>query len=67
MDPNATLRDIVDAHDDGDLDMLCDRILALWNWVQHDGFAPDFTTDTGRKALCILCRWANMGVVGDSC
>jgi hypothetical protein len=41
MDPNATLRDLLDAVASGDVDGMIEASLALADWLQRGGFPPD--------------------------
>ena len=41
MDPNATLRDMIDAIHDNDRFALVERAEDLANWIAHGGFVPD--------------------------
>ena len=41
MDPNATLRDMLDAIQDNDRFTLVERAEDLANWIAHGGWIPD--------------------------
>jgi hypothetical protein len=40
MDPNATLRDLTNAIEDGDYDDACDHADALLAWIRSGGLIP---------------------------
>lgn len=50
MDPDATLRDLLDALADHDQDTVRELSQALLNWIRNGGFPP---TTLGAKSLGI--------------
>jgi len=48
MDPDATLRDLLDALEEADWDSICELSRALLAWMKHNGFPP---TTLGSQAL----------------
>jgi hypothetical protein len=40
MDPNAALRDIIEAVAQGDRDALLEHLEALYDWLRNGGFMP---------------------------
>jgi len=46
MDPNATLRDLMDALDRGDRDDALLALLTLTTWLERGGFLPTPSKET---------------------
>ena len=40
MDPNATLRILLESIEDGDRDQTCQCLEDLLEWLEHGGFMP---------------------------
>lgn len=40
MDPNATMRILLEAIEEGDRDLTCQALEDLLDWLEHGGFMP---------------------------
>lgn len=56
MDPDAALRLIVEAIQDGDMAEAADHAFGLFNWLEGGGFMPDVSREALQALLSMLAE-----------
>lgn len=58
MDPNTTLRDLLAAIVDGDLERAHEKATDLYHWRRNGGFAPAPYTLSDGEIEFLIANWA---------